>query len=259
METTAPTVRERTWCAIPVYNNGSTVVDVALASRRELAHVLVVDDGSTDTDVAARLRDSDITVVRHAANRGKGAAILTALAHVRARGGRHMITLDADGQHDPRDIGLFLPVLERAPDAIVLGARNMDAPNVPGSSRFGMRFSDAWIRLETGVRVRDSQSGFRAYPVELLSRLNLRGRRYDFEVEVLTRAAWAGIPIESVPVSVTYAAKGKRVSHFRPFLDNMRITHRHVLLVCRRLLPWPHRRLLPPGGAAARGKGDGQP
>ena len=107
-----------------------------------------------------------------------------------------------------------------------------------------MRFSDFWLGLETGVTMKDTQSGFRAYPVGYVSQLKLRGRTYDFEVEVLAKAAWAGLAIKSVPVDVTYAPKAERVSHFRPFLDNLKITHMHVMLVGRRLVPWPHRRLV---------------
>ena len=234
----------RLWCVIPVYNNGGTVGAVARACREQVRHVVVVDDGSTDADVAGLLGGTDIVVLRHAVNRGKGQALLTGLAYVRAHGGEFMLTIDADGQHDPRDIPLFFPVLAGAPDTIVIGARRMDAPGVPRASRFGMRFSDFWMRLETGVPVRDSQSGFRIYPVGHLANLRLRGRRYDFEVEVLAKAAWAGLAIRSVDVNVTYAPQGTRVSHFRPFLDNLRFAHRHVMLIGRLLLPWPHRRLV---------------
>jgi uncharacterized protein (DUF2062 family) len=228
-----------------VFNNKDTVRAVAMGCREELSRVLVVDDGSTDADVAALFQGTDVVVLRHARNLGKGRAILTALSHVREHGGRFMITLDADGQHHPRDIRKFLPVLEASPAAIVIGARRMDAPNVPGSSRFGMRFSDFWLRLETGVTMKDTQSGFRAYPVDYISQLKLVGNAYDFEVEVLAKAAWAGLAVTSVEVDVTYAPRGERVSHFRPWLDNLRLTHRHALLVWRRLLPWPHRRLVP--------------
>ena len=233
------------WCVIPVYNNGATVRAVALACRAEVPRVVVVDDGSTDGDVTGLFRDTDIVVLRHRHNLGKGHALLTALAHVRMHGGTFMLTLDADGQHDPRDIRAFLPFLAGPPDTIVLGARRMDAPNVPAASRFGRRFSDFWLRLETGQAIRDSQSGFRLYPVEYLFRLGLKGGRYDFEVDILARAAWAGLTIRSVDIGVIYAEKGKRISHFRPFLDNLRFTHRHVMLIARRLLPWPHRRLVP--------------
>lgn len=233
------------WCAIPVFNNKDTVYSVALACRRELRHVVVIDDGSTDVDVGALFKDTDIAVCRHAHNRGKGQALLTALSYVKDRGAEFMITVDADGQHQPRDIRAFLPVIAANRTAIVIGARRMNAPNVPASSRFGMRFSDFWLRLETGLSIRDSQSGFRAYPVAYVAQLPLRGRHYDFEIEVLAKAAWAGLSIVSVDVSVIYHAGDKRISHFRPLLDNLRLTHRHVLLVGRRLLPWPHRRLVP--------------
>ena len=234
----------RIWAVIPVFNNKDTVKAVAVACRQELDHVVVVDDGSTDTDVAALFGGTDIVVLRHDNNRGKGCAILTALAYIQTQGGEFMITLDADGQHHPRDIGKFLPVLAEHPAAIVIGARRMDAPNVPASSRFGMRFSDFWLRLETGVAMKDTQSGFRAYPVSYISQLDLVGNSYDFEVEVLAKASWAGLAIKSVDIDVTYVPKEERISHFRPFLDNLRLTHRHVLLVGRRLLPWPHRRLV---------------
>lgn len=239
-------ISAETWAVIPVFNNHATVRAVALAAREELPHVVVVDDGSTDADVAALFQGTDIVVLRHAVNRGKGRAIQTGLYHVREQAGRFMITLDADGQHLPRDIPKFLPILEAEPAAIVIGARRMNAPNVPAASRFGMRFSDFWLRLETGLPMRDTQSGFRAYPVELVSQLTCVSSHYDFEIEILARAAWAGLQVKSVDVGVVYAEPGRRISHFRPFLDNLRLTHRHVMLVLRRLLPWGHKQLVAP-------------
>ncbi len=235
------------WCVVPVYNNGATVKDVALGCQRHLAHVLVVDDGSTDVDVATLFADTDIEVLTHPENRGKGAALLSALEEVRKRGAKWMICIDADGQHDPDDIPLFFPVIRKNPSSIVVGARDFSVLNVPGGSRFGRKFSNFWIKLESGVTVSDSQSGFRAYPVELLSQMKLRGNRYDFEVEVLTKAVWYGLSIEDVPVSVHYPPKDERISHFDQWKDNVRLTGRHTLLVGRRLLPWPHKKLVKPG------------
>lgn len=237
-------ILERAWVVIPVYNNAATVKAVALASRAELPHVIVVDDGSTDTDVAGLFAGTDIVVLKHERNRGKGQALMTALKAVQEAGGRFMITLDADGQHHPVDIRKFLPVLEAEPDAVVIGARRMEGPNIPASSRFGRRFSDFWLRLETGIAMNDTQSGFRAYPVAHLARLAFVSARYDFEAEVLARAAWAGLPVRSVEVEVTYPEREKRISHFRPFVDNLRLSYRHMLLVMRRLLPLPHRQLV---------------
>ena len=99
----------RIWCAIPVFNHGATVQAVAQACRAELKHVIVVDDGSTDVDVGALFRQTDIDVLRFPRNQGKGCALLAALHHVQARGARTLLTLDADGQHQPADIRALLP------------------------------------------------------------------------------------------------------------------------------------------------------
>ncbi|MCK5675851.1 MAG: glycosyltransferase family 2 protein, partial [Verrucomicrobia bacterium] len=162
-------ILQSVWCVVPVYNNGGTVKAVALGCREHLARVLVVDDGSTDVDVAALFSDTDIVVLHHFENRGKGAALLSALEYIRQRGGQWMVCVDADGQHNPDDLLRFFPILETEPSAIVVGARDFSVPNVPGGSKFGRKFSNFWIKLECGAGVSDSQSGFRAYPVELLS------------------------------------------------------------------------------------------
>jgi predicted LPLAT superfamily acyltransferase/uncharacterized protein (DUF2062 family) len=243
----------RPLCVIPVYNHAGTLAALVRGCREQVADVLVVDDGSTDADVPLLLAEAGATVLRHAANRGKGAALLTALAYAREKGFSHVITLDADGQHAPADLPRFLEALRGAPQALVVGVRDFSVPNVPGSSRFGRSFSNFWIALETGALCADTQCGYRAYPVGLVSQLRLAGRRYDFEVEILVRALWAGLPLVEVPVATWYAPPGERVSHFRKGLDNLRLSHTHAKLVGRRLLPWPAKRLLPrPKGRAWR-------
>lgn len=234
------------WCVVPVYNNGTTVKDVALGCRKHLAHVLVVDDGSMDADVAAPFADTDIEVLTHEANRGKGQALLSALAHVHEQGGQWMLCIDADGQHNPDDIPAFFQPLEDLPESIIIGARDFSVPNVPDGSRFGRKFSNFWIKAECGAVVSDSQSGFRAYPVEYLSRMKFRGHRYDFEVEVLTKAVWGGLSLKEVPIRVFYAPQGERISHFHKLKDNFLLTHRHATLICRKVWPWPHRQLVKP-------------
>ena len=232
-------------CAIPVYNNAATLVSLVRQCRERIADVLVVDDGSTDADIAALLAGDAVTVVRHAENCGKGAALLTALAFARERGFSHFVTLDADGQHAPSDLPLFVEAISRTPDALVVGVRDFSVPNVPSSSQFGRSFSNFWIAIETGIVCADTQCGYRAYPVGLVSQLPLSARHFDFEVEVLVRAFWAGLPLVEVPVATWYAPPGERVTHFRKGRDNLLITHTHVKLVLRRLCPWPARRLVP--------------
>ncbi|MBF0593860.1 MAG: DUF2062 domain-containing protein [Candidatus Omnitrophica bacterium] len=239
---TEPLLSRTVWCVVPVYNNAATVREVALGCRTYCSQVLVVDDGSTDADVPGLFNGTDITVVRHAFNRGKGAALMTALDHVHARGGSFMLTIDADGQHYPDDIPLFLKELSET--TILVGSRDFTAANVPGSSKFGRQFSNFWFRIETGVSASDTQSGFRVYPVKYLKALAFAARAYDWEVEVLVRSAWAGLEVRSVPIRVYYAPKAERISHFRPWLDNIRLSLLHSRLVGRALMPMPHKLLV---------------
>jgi glycosyltransferase involved in cell wall biosynthesis len=162
------------WVAVPAYNNRETVKAVASHCRRLMPHVVVVDDGSTDCDLASFLSGLDITILRHRLNLGKGQAILTASRYVEEQGGAYLITIDADGQHDPEDILRFLPCLEGSSSSLVVGCRNFNTANVPASSRFGRKFANFWLKVETGLTVDDCQSGFRAYPVGYLNRLSFK-------------------------------------------------------------------------------------
>lgn len=235
---------DQVWCAIPVFNNRSTVRDVVSGCRAILKNVVVVDDGSADADVTSLLSGLDVVVLRHEKNRGKGQAILTAARYVEARSGVFMITIDADGQHYPRDIEQFVPLLQEHDSTILIGSRNFDADNVPNSSKFGRKFANFWLRVETGAVIDDCQSGFRAYPVKYLNRMIFKGSHYDLEAEVLAKAVWAGLRLRMVPIDVRYPRPEDRISSFRPFLDNMRLTLIHSMLVGRRLLPLPHKKLV---------------
>jgi len=229
------------WCGIPVFNNAGTIVEVITRCRSEIPDIVVIDDGSTDADLRELLKPLDVRVVRHPENLGKGAALLTAFEFAAQQGAKYLITLDGDGQHFPEDIGQFISRL--SPDAILIGSRREVIGNMPHSSRFGREFSDFWICIECGAITRDTQSGFRAYPLEAVRKLRLASRHYNLEVEVVTRATWAGMKIVSVPIRVKYLEGDQRVSSFRPFADNARISLMHTRLVLRQLLPIPHRRL----------------
>jgi uncharacterized protein (DUF2062 family) len=118
----------------------------------------------------------------------------------------------------------------------MVGARNMDQEHIPGKSSFGNRFSNFWFWVNTGISLPDTQSGYRLYPVKELARMAWVTRKYEFEIEVLVRAAWSGIPVISVPVSVYYPAPEERISHFRPFKDFTRISILNTVLVLIALL-----------------------
>lgn len=231
-----------TWCAIPVFNNARTIADIVQRCQRQISGVIVIDDGSTDADLTALLKPLGVTVIRHPKNLGKGEALKTAFKYAREHGAEFLITLDGDGQHFPEDIPRFLPRL--SPDTILIGHRDEIVGTMPGSSLFGREFSDFWICIETGQTVRDTQSGFRAYPLNAISQIPLGASHYNLEVEVVTRAIWAGMKIGSVPIRVEYHEGAQRVSSFRPLLDNLRISLMHARLVARQVLPIPHRRIV---------------
>jgi glycosyltransferase involved in cell wall biosynthesis len=153
--------------AVPLYNHGATVRDVVQRCLKQHQHVVVVDDGSSDGG-AHNVADLPVTLLTHEHNRGKGEAILTAADYARDHGFSHLVTIDADAQHHPEDLPLFFAAIEAEPLAIYVGLRDFTSANIPKSSRFGRQFSNFWLRVETGCKLGDVQSGYRAYPVQVL-------------------------------------------------------------------------------------------
>ena len=228
---------------IPVYNHGSTLREVVTRALKVNDQVMVVDDGSTDGGIDT-LNGLNVHIVRHPHNLGKGAAIMTAATAARKLGMTHMITIDADGQHDPFDCIHFKPVLQADPFAFVIGKRNFGPINAPLSARFGRQFSNFWFRVQTGRVLGDTQSGFRGYSLDALEKLKLREKHYAFEVEVLVKAAWGGIKLHEVSISVFYPPSRDRISHFRLFKDNFQLSLLNTRLTLRSMLPLPHRPIL---------------
>ena len=160
-------------------------------------------------------------------------------------GGTHIVTIDADGQHDPADFLRFLPIIRENPLAVVVGKRVFDKNNSPSLSRFGRSFSNFWFRVQTSSSLKDTQSGFRAYPIAVLNWLKLHDKRYSFEVEVLVKAAWAGIEIKEVDISVYYPPSRDRISHFDLIKDNLALSLLNTKLTMRAVLPLPQKRFIP--------------
>ncbi len=246
----APAPTERVFVVVPVFNNRKTVRRVVRGALSHGLPVIVVDDGSSDGS-ASEVSDLPVELLTSARNRGKGAALLHAARRVLERGGTHMISLDADGQLDPDDLPRFAETIRNHPRAIVYGERRFVRGDAPGSAIFGRAFSNFWVRATTGQRIRDSQCGYRAYPVGDLLRLGLRGTGYEMEIEALVRAAWAGIPIVGIPVAVTYAPREGRVSSFRPIRDNFRISRTYARLFLRATILFPVQARPPAGGDTA--------
>ena len=221
--------REDTCVIIPTYNNAGTVLDVITRALAQNLPVVVVDDGCTD-GTAAQLAEAalPVTVLTHPCNRGKGIALRTGLEYARKNGFRYAVTLDADGQHFPEDLPLFLAAIDGHPGALVLGSRDLTADNMPGGNTFANRFSNFWFRIQTARRIPDTQTGYRAYPLASLPSLKLLTARYEAELTLLVFSAWKGVELVPVPIRVCYPED--RVSSFRPFRDFFRISVLNTLL-----------------------------
>ena len=216
---------------IPTYNNaktlGKTIEDIAFYTR----NILVINDGSTDETEMIIQAYPFLKSISYADNKGKGWAMREGFRLAYDLGYDYAITIDSDGQHFARDLPSFLSKLSSAGPAIIIGARNMHQDSVPRKSSFGHKFSNFWFWVETGIKLPDTQSGYRLYPLKPLRQIQFYTHKYEFEIEVMVRAAWKGIPIHSIPVEVYYPPSDERVSHFRPFKDFTRISILNTILV----------------------------
>jgi glycosyltransferase involved in cell wall biosynthesis len=216
---------------IPTFNNQATLAAVIEDAARYTQQIIVVNDGSTDQTTQILARFPFLLQISYPTNIGKGWALRKGFALALQHGYRFAITMDADGQHFGKDLPVLLQCLSSQGEALIIGARNMDQDGIPSRSNFGKRFSNFWFWLETGLHCPDTQSGLRLYPIARMRGMRLFSRKYELEIEVLVRAAWRGIKIASVPVSVYYPPKKERVSHFRPFWDFARISVLNCILV----------------------------
>lgn len=222
---------------IPTYNNAGTIEDVVKDVLQYTDHVIVVNDGSTDnTKDILKQFEGDIHIVNYSPNQGKGKALQRGFQEAVNLGYHHTITLDSDGQHYAKDVMSFLKKLNDDEHQLIIGSRNMDQDNVPTKSSFGNKFSNFWFWVNTGIKANDTQSGYRSYPVKVLADKRYYTSKYEFEIEVIVRAAWAGVDVTSVPVSVYYPDPEERVSHFRPLKDFTRISVLNTVLVLTALL-----------------------
>lgn len=203
---------------IPTYNNAGTLKDVLSRTLAQGLPIVVVDDGCTDGTREILSGFKDVTVIAHPKNQGKGAALKTAFRWALEKGYAYAVTIDSDGQHYPEDIPELLKA--KGERTIVVGSRTTRGANAGGS--FANRFSNFWFTAYTGIRLTDTQTGFRLYPLHDLPSLRVVGNRYEAELSLLLFSAWKGFRLVPVQVRVNYPKD--RVTHFRPFQDFMRIT-----------------------------------
>lgn len=231
---------------MPTYNNAGTIAKVIADVKQYSEDVIVVNDGSTDDTKNILASIADIKVIDYPKNKGKGYALKLGLQKAYEWGYRYAITIDSDGQHYADDIPTFLDKIEEKPDSLLIGARNLAADNMPSKNTFANKFSNFWYKVETGKTLSDTQSGYRLYPLEKLQKIHFITRRYEFEVEIIVRAAWRGVNVENIPIKVYYPPVEERVSHFRPLQDFTRISILNTVLVLYAILvyyPWKCLRL----------------
>lgn len=231
---------------MPTYNNAGTIAKVIADVKQYSEDVIVVNDGSTDDTKNIFASIADIKIIDYPKNKGKGYALKLGLQKAYEWGYRYAITIDSDGQHYADDIPTFLDKIEEKPDSLLIGARNLAADNMPSKNTFANKFSNFWYKVETGKTLSDTQSGYRLYPLEKLQKIHFITRRYEFEVEIIVRAAWRGVNVENIPIKVYYPPVEERVSHFRPLQDFTRISILNTVLVLYAILvyyPWKFLRL----------------
>ncbi|MDR3260643.1 MAG: glycosyltransferase [Tannerella sp.] len=234
---------------IPTYNNDGTLANVLNEVLRYTHSIIVVNDGATDrtgellTQFAGRLE-----VVSYVRNRGKGHALKCGFERARNRGYRAAVTMDSDGQHHAGDLEVFVRLAETHPGSLLVGQRVTEG-KMPGKNSFANKFSNFWFTVQTGRRLRDTQNGFRLYPLDGMKRMRPFSPRYEAELELLVCAAWKGIPVLPAPIRVYYAPEAERVTHFRPGKDFLRISLLNTFLtllaviygyprmLCRKLFP----------------------
>ncbi len=228
--------KNRVAVLVPTFNNEQTLAQVLTSVLEYSEDVIVVNDGSTDSTAELLHQFPQVNLLSYTPNKGKGYALRQGFERAEKLGYDYVISIDSDGQHFAEDLPKFLHALEEHPSAIIMGVRNMEQVGIPGKSSFGHKFSNFWFWVETGITMNDTQSGYRLYPIKLLSNTRFITRKFEFEIEVMVRAVWNGIEMAEVPVRVFYAPRESRVSHFRPFQDFTRITILNTVLVTIALL-----------------------
>ena len=206
---------------IPAYNAALTLGNVLETVCKQGFPVVVVDDGSSD-DTMRVAGAYPVTSLSHFANMGKGAALTTGFRWAVENGFEGVVTLDADGQHDPLSIARLATAALDGHFGILIASRNTQFDEMAGLRKFWNRFGAWCMHKRTGYEISDSQSGFRYYSTQLISAVKLSKCGYDLEMEILMRAWKLGFTIGSLPVAAL-VADGRSTSHYRPVRDTWNI------------------------------------
>ncbi len=203
------------WCVVmPAFREAGRIGPVVEAVRSRGASVIVVDDGSPDT-TAAEAEEAGATVVRHPVNRGKGSALATGFEVARARGCEVVVTMDADGQHDPADLSAFVEAYERTGIPVLIGNRMADAASMPRVRRWTNTFMSVLLSWIMGKFIPDTQCGYRLYHREILPFAATISTGFAAESEVLLRLSQRGVRMDSVRVRTVYGVEKSKIVPLR--------------------------------------------
>ena len=231
-------------CAvIPVYNHEAAVPAVVEALLASGLPCVLVDDASSPACAAVleQLAEREqVFLVKLAVNQGKGGAVMAGLREASRLGFSHALQVDADGQHDLRDVDNFIATSRTHPEALVCGYPQYDA-SVPKGRFYARYLTHVWVWINTlSLQIPDSMCGFRVYPLPpilaLIDSVKI-GQRMDFDTDILVRLAWRNQPMRWLPTQVRYPADG--LSHFRLLHDNLLISSMHARLFFGMLLRAP--------------------
>lgn len=224
---------------LPTYNNANTLGRVLDGVLEFTENIIVVNDGSTESTSDILNNYPQVVQLHQIRNFGKGHALKTGFKHAVSLGFDYALTLDTDGQHFPSDIPNFIEALDASENKkiLMIGDRNMNTANVLARSAKGNRVSTFWMKAATGLKLQDSQSGFRLYPIKAMENIKFMTstKKFEFEIEVIVKSYWAGISIVHVPIDILYDLE-ERVSHFRPFMDITRMVVLYIWFLILRLV-----------------------
>lgn len=218
---------------MPTFNNEGALAGVIQDLLLYSSNLVIVNDGSNDSTREILENYSHLEILHFPENKGKGEALKQGFKLAEKLGYEYAITIDSDGQHYPDDLEVFLTELENktaGTEILLVGDRNMGQDGIPGKSSLGNKFSNFWYLVVTGTQLQDTQSGYRLYPLKVINSINLYTKKFEFEIEVIVKAAWRKVQVENIPIKVFYE-KENRVTHFRPVWDITRITILYIWFV----------------------------